>query len=34
MKLENLNLRIYDVGVDANSFCPVSVKTIIDFFGA
>jgi len=27
-------IRRYDVGVDANSFCPVSVKTIIDFFGA
>ena len=24
---------IYDVGVDANNFFPVSVKQVIDFFG-
>lgn len=25
-------IRRYDVGVDANNFCPVSVNHIIDFF--
>ena len=25
-------IRHYDVGVDANNFCPVSVNHIIDFF--
>ncbi len=29
-KLENLNLRIYDVGVDANSYRPVSMKHIAE----
>lgn len=34
--LENkiANIRSYDVGVDANYFYPVSVKQIIEFFGA
>lgn len=26
----NLNLRIYDVGVDANEYCPVSLETIAE----
>lgn len=32
-KNENLGLRIYDAGVDANSYRPVSIKQIADFFG-
>ena len=30
---ENLTLRIYDVGVDANRYVPVSLETIVEFLG-
>ncbi len=30
---EDLTLKIYDVGVDANRYAPVSLETIVEFLG-